>query len=201
MRANRRHDAVRVRGGRTQKKNNWKLDRADYNAVPQDEIRLYRRHPGPGHRHVLTIAQLREFLPLLPDWHEVAIGLDAIVLDQGDAGTDGWCWPGVVALCARARDLWEHDISRWYVEDHREVFDLIGLERRQAGGQIQLRWTEAQLRAFLLVHVLPHELGHHHDRMTNRSQYYLARGEPYAEDYANRALDHIWPRYIERFEL
>ena len=62
-------------------------------------------------------------------------------------------------------------------------------------------WTEAQARAFQLLHILPHELGHHHDRMTTRTRRYAARGEPYAEEYANRVLDDVWPAYISRFGI
>jgi hypothetical protein len=200
MPPNRRRDAVRVRGGRTQKKNNWRPDRADYFALAQDEIRLDRRSPGPGFRHLLTIAQLRSFVGLLPDWDEVAVGLDAIVLDAGEDGTHGWAWDGVVAVCAWEHELWWEDCSPWFVKDHREVFDLIGVDVVRHGRRVQVRWTEAQARAFQLLHILPHELGHHHDRITTRS-WAMARGEAYAEDYALRVQSQVWPAYAGLFEL
>ena len=64
-----------------------------------------------------------------------------------------------------------------------------------------MRWTENQARAFQLLHVLPHELGHHHDRMTNRSKLRIARGEPFAEDYAIRVMNGVFPFYTRRFDL
>ena len=201
MRANPRHDPVRVRGGRTKKKNNWRLDPGDYHALEQSEIRLHRRHPGAGFRHVVTVPQLRAFLPLLPDWDEVAVGLDAIVLDAGREDYEGWCRPGVVALRAWPRGLWHHDANAWYLYYHREIFELIGLEQSYSGGQVHLHWTEAQARAYLLVHVLPHELGHHFDRMADGNGRDLPGGEPFAENYALWALDHIWPRYAAGFEF
>jgi hypothetical protein len=82
MRRGNRRTATKVRSGRVQK-NNWTPDRHDFHALAQDEIRLVRNDPGVGHRHVLSIPQLRRFIGLLPDWDEVAIGLDAIVLDAG----------------------------------------------------------------------------------------------------------------------
>src|SRR5687768_15974947 len=118
-----RRTAMRVRDGRVLKKNNWRLDARDYRVLPQDEIRLDRRRPSEGSRHLITIAELRRFVELLPDWDDVAVGLDAIVLDSA---TDcaGWCGPGVVAICA-----WPHDLWDWWpvkmVEEHRQILDLL----------------------------------------------------------------------------
>jgi hypothetical protein len=122
-----RRTAMKVRDGRVLKKHNWRLDPGDYRALPQDEIRLDRRRPPEGSRHLITIAELRRFLALLPDWDEVAVGLDAIVLDSA---TDcaGWCGPGVVAVCA-----WDHDLWEWWSADmehaHRHILDLLAVER------------------------------------------------------------------------
>ena len=225
MQINRR-SAMKVRDGRVLKKNNWRLDPGDYRVPPQDEIRLDRRRPPDGSRHLITIAQLRKFIALLPDWDEVAVGLDAILLDSA---TDcaGWCGPGVVAICA-----WNHDLWDWWsaemVDEHRHILDLLDVERvpieassehqehvewldatltafgyRSAArlGDIELRWTEPQARAYQLLHILPHELGHHHDRITSRAGRNLGRGEPYAEAYANHVLEQIWPLYGQAFQI
>jgi len=53
----------------------------------------------------ITVAQLREFLDLLPDWDQLTIGLNAIVLDA-EQDAVGWCSPGVVAVCSWEADLW-----------------------------------------------------------------------------------------------
>src|SRR4051812_4093345 len=100
-----RRTATRVRDGRVHKKNNWRGDHADYRAYSQTEIRLDRRAPRRGSRHLITIPQLRAFVELLPAWDEVAVGLDAIVLDNDDTCM-GWCQDGVVAICAWEADLW-----------------------------------------------------------------------------------------------
>src|SRR3954454_17962649 len=174
-----RRSAMRVRNGRVLKKNNWRLDPSNYRAVRQDEIRLERRRPPPLSRHLITISQLRTFIGLLPDWEEVAIGLDAIVLDD-DIECEGWYAPGVVALCS-----WEHDLWTWWtsevVAEHEPILDLLGVERvpiadsvsyaefiedlkrlgvKRPGLRVdfELRFTEAQARAYQLLHVLPHEL-------------------------------------------
>jgi hypothetical protein len=78
-----------------------------YRALPQSEIQLDRRRPREGYRHLITIKQLRAFIECLPNWEEVAIGLNAIVLDDGDDdGCMGWYQQGVVAICAWDHDLW-----------------------------------------------------------------------------------------------
>lgn len=212
-----RRTAMRVRDGRVLKKNNWRLDASDYRALAQDEIRLDRRRPPEGSRHLITIAELRRFVGLLPDWDEVAVGLDAIVLDSA---TDcaGWCGPGVVAICA-----WPHDLWDWWsaemVDEHRHILDLLEVERVPLGesrehrellgdltvtampDDLELRWTEPQARAYQLLHILPHELGHHHDRITSRGRRTAGRGEPYAEAYANRVLEQVWSDYARAFRV
>ena len=228
MPAPRRRSAMKVRGGRVQKKNNWRLDRDDYFAVPQAEIRIDRRDPGWGHRHLITVAQLRTFVDLLPDWDAVAVGLRAIVLDSAE-DCMGWHDRGVVAICAWEHELWWDVVELDWVLEHQRVLDRIGVEHRLLTKQeaferscdvdlpkhlralerrfvekrqcAEICWSEAQARAFQLLHILPHELGHHHDRMTTASRRQSARGEPYAERYAHQVMDVVWPAYARRFGL
>ena len=60
---------------------------------------------------------------------------------------------------------------------------------------------EETVRAYQLLDVLLHELGHHHDRMTTGSQKRPARGETYAEQYAAQYAERIWDAYSAEFEL
>ena len=200
MRPARPSNRLRTRDGRVQKKNNWAPQRDDYRVCPQDEIRIDRRDPGPGYRHVLTVAQLRTFVELLPDWDEVAVGLDAIVMDAGSSWEMGWYMSGVVALCAWPADLWNTTSPSW-ITANEQMLNLLDVAVEKRGGKHWLLWTEAQARAFTLLDVLPHELGHHHDLMRTRTQRDAARGEPYAVAYARDALDAIWPKYTRHFAL
>src|SRR4051794_41359412 len=61
-----RRTAMKVRDGRVLKKHNWRLEPGDYRALPQDEIRLDRRRPPDGSRHLITIAELRRVHGPLP---------------------------------------------------------------------------------------------------------------------------------------
>jgi hypothetical protein len=200
MRPARPSNRLRVRDGRVQKKNNWTPDQGDYYARAQSEIRIDRRDPGIGHRHVLTIAQLRRFIALLPNWDEVAVGLKAIVIDEGSWYEMGWYTPGVVAVCAWETDLWGEASPHW-IKDNQHLLDLLDVRMEKRNGRPWLLWTEEQARAYTLLDVLPHELGHHHDLMTTRSKRDAARGERYAIAYAREVLDQVWPTYTRHFEL
>ena len=195
-----RRTATRVVGGRAQRKNDWRPHPGDYMVVPQAEIRLDRRSPPQGFRHLVTVAQLRRLVALLPDWAELAVGLEAIVLDDR---TDimGWHRRGVVALCPWERELWWTDADPGFVAEHESVLTLLEVATVRAGGRIELRWTESQARAFGLLHVLPHELGHHRDRITTRRGARAGRGEPYAEAYAATVVEQIWDAYVTEFGL
>jgi len=48
---------------------------------------------------------IERFINLLPDWEELSIGLNAIVLAPGNGRCDGWHRPGIVALCAWEMEL------------------------------------------------------------------------------------------------
>lgn len=209
---------MRVRDGRVLKKNNWVPDHKDYYARTQSEIQIERTEPGPGHRHVVTVAQLRRFLEILPDWDELAIGLDAISIWRGNEESWGFCNPGVVVITAWPRELWTWASTSWAAEisDLLELLEVeivpdeeegpgVTTEVEIAGQQVrssrvELRWTEPQARGFMLLDVLAHELGHHHDRMTTRGPR-APRGEPYAEAYARRIQAEVWPEYVRRFAI
>jgi hypothetical protein len=61
-------------------------------------------------------------------------------------------------------------------------------------------FTEATVQAFQLVHVLLHEIGHHHDRMTSPRRRRSTRGERYAEAYARKHGEQIWADYCRLFK-
>lgn len=149
----------------------------------------------------MTIAQLRDFVELLPDWREVAAGLDAIALVAFTQGVQGRSRVGSVELCAWEPDLWWEDCDEQFAAEHADLFDRLEVERGPVGDCLEVRFTEAQARAFQLLHVLPHELGHHHDRITNKTGWRAARGEDYAERYAYRVMDAVWPAYLDRFGI
>jgi hypothetical protein len=194
-----RKSTPKVKRGRVQKKNNW-VPTPSYYDTEQPLPVIDRQRPGRGYRHLLKKRDIVDFVAILPDWDELSKGLNAIVLA---AHTDamGWHEPGVVHICAWEEGLWWTDTDPDFVEVHDELFELLGVEVESRGGRLLAKWTEEQARAFQLVHVLLHELGHHHDRMTTRSRRESARGEPFAEEYARRYEARIWDDYLDRFGL
>lgn len=99
-----RKSAMRVRDGRVVKKNNWAPARHHYYARPQSEILIERADPGPGYKHVVTVRQLRDFIDLLPDWDELAVGLDAISIWSGHPSWLGLSNPGRLRPPRAGRD-------------------------------------------------------------------------------------------------
>jgi hypothetical protein len=142
---------------------------------------------------------MERFIALLPDWDELADGLQYVVLDAGEHNVDGWHDPGTVGLLAWDRDLWRHS-SPDFVQEHQWLYDRLGVETvPEDETSVIVRWTEPTAKAYQLLHVFLHELGHHHDRMTTRSRNATARGERYAEAYANRYANQIWDAYEGEF--
>lgn len=141
---------------------------------------------------MLYKSDLQRFIGLLPDWDELSRGLDGIVLMPGDPDYDGMCFETWVAVFAWPRALWRH-YDGSYLDHPRESITRLGVPIEPRGnGTVIAKWTEETVRAYQLLDVLLHELGHHHDRMTTRAQKHVSRGESYAEQYAARYADEIW---------
>lgn len=186
-----------VRGGRVQKKNDWTRT-PNYFNTPQRWPVIDRQRPGAGYRHFLLRRDVEKFIGLLPDWNELSVGLNAIVLAPGEYSTGGWHLPGVVAVCAWDADLWVD--YRWdFYEDHKPIFNRLGVPAEPIENGYLCQFTEDTARAYQLLYILTHELGHHHDRMTTHSKRCASRGESYAEQYALRYEKQIWARYVEAF--
>ncbi len=192
-----RKSTPQVSSGRVQKKNNPELT-ASYYDTPPPALVIDRQRPGKGYRHLLLRRDIETFIGLLPNWAELSRGLNAIVLAPGHYTTDGWHQPGVVHICAWEAGLWM-DYAVSHYEDHKPLFERLGVASHAILNGMMCEFTEAQARAYQLLHILLHELGHHHDRMTTKSKVRASRGETYAEDYALRHEAQIWERYQEAF--
>lgn len=195
----------RVRGGRVLTKNNHAAHPNDYRLSPQTGgLVLEKKRPGDGYRHLITIADLKKFIALVPEWDELSDGLQAIVLAPGEEGGYGFYqFPaGVVEILAWPREM-SRVTSAPFWQESQPVLDRLGVQSDppDAEGFRRVLWTPDQARAFQLVNIFLHELGHHHDRMTSRRQKFCGRGEPYAENYARKYEAVIWERYLRAFPL
>ena len=125
MQHNGRKSTPKVIDGRVRKKNNWSLSTDYYDAPIPREVMIDRKRPGVGYRHVLTKEHIHRFLEILPDWDNLAVGLNAVVLAPGEWGADGYHVPGVVHICAWESDLWR-EMGREYYEEHQDLFERLG---------------------------------------------------------------------------
>lgn len=196
-----RRTTPRVKQGRVQRKNRW-TSTPSYWDAPEASLVVDRRRAGRGYKHIVRKQDVRRFIRLLPMWDELSEGLHAILLDSGDQNCLGWHRSGVVALCA-----WDVEIS-WdacypsFCNEHASIFDKLMIPYERVDEQwMRVDFTVETARAFQLIHVLVHEFGHHHDRMTTRSQRKACRGENYAESYARRYEDEIVGRYQRAFKI
>jgi hypothetical protein len=193
-----RRTATKIKDGRVQRKNRH---------VPTGKLGciIDRESPGRGFRHVLTKNDVQEFLSIIPDRDILIEGLERIILARNDEEThcDGYYLfyhreeTGGVFLHAWREDLWA-EIETGYFESHEEIFTILGVSFDRSNGGIMCRFTEAQARAFMLLHVLMHELGHHYDRRRQKHRH-SSRGEDYAERFANTRFYELYARYVNVF--
>jgi hypothetical protein len=160
-----------------------------------------KERPGRGYRHILSKSDILEFIELIPNWGELSAGLRGILLTEGDACDFGWYHEdGVIGLCAWPRGLWV-ELPHHFHEENAGVLSRLGVDCTLRKKGVLARFTEGQARAFMLLNIFLHELGHHHDRMTTASRRYASRGEVYAEDYALHYEHEISDAYMRRFSL
>ncbi len=202
MRHVNRKSTPKVIDGQVQKKNNPEWTASYYDTRPPALV-IDRQRPGKGYRHLLMQRDIETFIGLLPDWAELSRGLNAIVLAPGERRLNGYYGRGVVHICAWDEELWQeyrHDTT--FFEAHAPIFRRLGVPMEATTGSYTLcRFTQATARAYQLLHIFLHELGHHHDRLTTKPHGRPNRGESYAEAYALQYEALIWERYQETFSL
>lgn len=113
----------------------------------------------------------------------------------------GYYRSGELAVCAWPAALWHENACPRWLREHRDEIDRLGVVLRKRGPRLVTEWTEDQARAFQLLHVFLHELGHHADRMATRSRHGPARGESFAESFARGVADLVWDEYLRVFPL
>lgn len=190
-----RRTATRIKKGTAQRKNRHEKTPNYWNTY-QDEIQVDRLPPGKGYKHFLKKKDVIDFLELLPNREEIDYRFDAVVLARGSEFRDGWYRNGVIGICAWNKDK-EVTWSIKYFNEHKDIFDRLGVSYIIKKDEVTCSFTENQIKAYQLLHILLHELGHHHDKMHTRSKRACARGERYAEEYAIRYEGMIWGRYFE----
>ena len=191
-----RRTATRIKNGTAQKKNRHTRT-PNYWNTRQDEIQIDLESPGKGYKHFLKKRDIKQFLEILPNREEIDIEFDAVLLARGSSRTDGWYTNGVIAICAWDKEMTK-EYSHGYFEDHKSIFEKLGVKYTIKKDYVVCDFTENQIKAYLLLHIFLHEVGHHHDRINTKSRR-IARGEEYAESYAFKYEEIIWNKYFEYF--
>lgn len=190
-----RRTATKVTDGRVQRKNRH-TPSALVNYV------LDRESPRRGFRHVVSKRDIQAFIDIIPDWEKLSQRLERIVLTNcfGVDGQYAFYYreeTGAIFLASWNEDLWL-ELDREYFDSHRVIIERLGVSVDVSEETAFCRFTEAQARAFMLLHVFMHELGHHHDRM-NQKHRDSTRGEDYAECFANIRFDQLYRPYVDVF--
>jgi hypothetical protein len=193
-----RRVAPKVRNGKVQKKNNHKLTPSYWNTDLKDIV-IDKEKPGVGYKHVIKRKDIIEFIKLLPEWNDLSKELNAIILSKASSFSDGRCHSeGVIRIGAWPKELWV-SLRPEYFLDHKEIFDKLNLEYEKVSNMYLCKFDESQVRAYQLLHIFLHELGHHHDRITTKNKNRSSRGEKYAEEYAKKYENLIWTDYFSKF--
>ena len=191
-----RRTATRVKDGSVQRKNR-------HRPTGHDGYVLDRESPRGGFRHVVTKRDVQAFIDIVPDWDRFSERLERIVLASGSDDCDGlYCFyhreeTGVIFLNAWPEDLWT-EIATPYFDAHQAIFDRLSVSYDRLENNVMCRFTEAQARAFMLLHVLLHELGHHYDR-AHQKHFGSTKGEDYAERFATSRFEQLFPLYVQVF--
>lgn len=191
-----RRTATRIKKGTVQKKNRH-AKTPNYWNTRQDEIQIDIENPGKGYKHFLKKRDIKQFLEILPNREEIDIEFDAVLLARGSYYRDGWYENGVVGICAWEKEMTK-EYSLGYFKAHKEIFDRLEVRYTLKEDLVICDFTENQIKAYLLLHIFLHELGHHHDRINTKSRK-ITRGENYAESYALKYEEIIWHKYFECF--
>jgi hypothetical protein len=191
-----RRTATKVTNGRVQRKNR-------HRPTGHDGYVLDRESPGREFRHVVNKREVQVFIDIIPDWHRLSERLERIVLARRSDGWDGAHEfyhreeTGAIFLHAWRDDLWT-DLTTSYFDSHRQILEALGVSYDRRKDCVTCRFTEAQARAFTLLHVFMHELGHHYDRIHQKHRD-SNKGEDYAERFATSRFEQLLPAYVRVF--
>ncbi len=191
----------KVVDGTVRKKNHYAPTPTYWNTKQSIPV-IDKEDPGPGFKHFLIKRDVLNFIEIIPNWEELSKGLNGILLSRGDPTAEGLhsAHYGVIAICAWPRDKWVEYTTEAY-EEHKNIFERLGVESEKKKKYYICKFDDKSIRAFQLLHIFLHELGHHHDKMTTKNKRYCGRGEQYAECYTQNNEEIIWKKYFEEFGI
>jgi len=146
---------------------------------------------------------VQAFIDIVPEWDRFSERLERIAIVGSSDGHDGLYEfyhreeTGAIFLLAWPDDLWM-DVATPYFDAHQQIFERLGVSYDRLPDAVMCRFTEAQARAFVLLHVFMHELGHHYDQI-HQKHLATTKGEDYAERFATSRFEQLFPTYVRVF--
>ncbi len=190
----------KVVGGAVLRKNNH-AKTSNYWNTAQENVIIDIEKPGNGYKHFLKKKDVLKFLELIPNWKKFSQDLDAIVLAEAGEGWDGYYNnDGVICIAAWEKDL-DVLLDNEYYADHKKLLDRLKVSCTKMKDGYYCEFSVNQIKAFQLLHILLHELGHHYDRIKTKSKYESSRGEQFAEDFAFKYEEQMWIDYQDAFNI
>ena len=119
----------KVKNGKVQKKNNHAFTAMEGYVVD-------RERPCRGFKHVISKKDIHDFIDLIPDWPDIGVGIESIVLDVGGDDFDGLYEhfhhenTGTIWLSAWPQALWV-EFENDYFHEHKWHLDTIGVVYEQ----------------------------------------------------------------------
>ena len=197
-----RRTAPKVRNGKVLKKNNWQQSPDMFYTV-QDEILVERERAGKGYKHLIRKQDVYNMFELIPEWEKVSIGLDGVLLGRGSSSILGCYNRNVITVTAWETEIVWTDANEGFIEEHSDVLNLLGIpfSPSEEKGLYRVDFSEESAKAFSLIHVFLHEVGHHVDRMSTKRRRYCGRGEDFAENWANERSVEVYENYCRFYRL
>ncbi|MCH2209132.1 MAG: hypothetical protein MK132_25155 [Lentisphaerales bacterium] len=197
-----RRTAPKVRNGKVLKKNNWQQSPNMF-YTRHNEILVEKERAGKGYKHLIRKQEVYDMFKIIPEWKKLAYGLDGIVLGQGSKHSLGYYNWSVITLHAWETEIIWDNVSESFIEEHQYIFDMLGITygASHEKGYYRVEFAEDSAKAFSLIHVFLHELGHHVDKMTSKRRMYCGRGEAFAEAWANERLAEVYRNYCKFYRL
>jgi hypothetical protein len=152
---------------------------------------------------VVAKRDVQAFIEIIPGWDELSERLERIVLAKPSETVDGSYEffhreeTGAIFLNAWPEDLWT-PFPIPYFAAHQDILERLGVPNERLKENVICRFTETQARAFMLLHVFVHELGHHYDYIHQKHKG-STKGEDYAERFATSRFEQLYPEYVRVF--
>jgi hypothetical protein len=147
--------------------------------------RIVVQSPGEGYHHVVTPAEIRARLALLPEAMLTTlevVQLSRVTRKKQSYPCYGIQWGRAIYLYPMENDLTEHYLGPPTPAELNEARMYGGQWEQTSPAEWRLRWTEEAIKNFYLNNVLIHELGHLLDLRNTNSR----DRERYAEWFAIR---------------